>query len=69
MAAAEPTRDRAMRRRATRRRSILDTDKLQPNKSSCSNQPANVSLTPQSGINSPTQVTRTGRHTMSGPRT
>lgn len=58
-----------MSRRANRRRSMLETDELQPNKSSCGNQTANVSLTLQSRKDSPPRVTTTGRHTMSGLRT
>jgi hypothetical protein len=40
----------------------------QPNKSSCGNQPANVSLTMPVEKDSPTPPPATGRHRMSGPR-
>jgi hypothetical protein len=50
-------------------RSMLDTDTLQPNTSSCGNQPANISLTLLVETDPPsTKPPHPDRHKMSGPR-
>lgn len=49
---------------------MLDTDTLQPNTSSCGNQPADVSLTLPVETDPPKhQATHPDRHKMSGPGT